>query len=105
MELKEFQKLMKEKFTYKKIEKIVQEYDSKLKATHKGFRNAVHIIHEEGTVLFYQNAFLRKIIDVADDSWIIVFTEHHGYHIYHSTDLDCFIEYTRSYEKVKILEV
>ena len=50
----------------------------------------VEIIHEEGTILHYKSAFTREWKD-----WVFVFTEHHGTHVYHVTDLKDYATYTR----------
>lgn len=57
----------------------------------------VFIIHEEGTTLTYRSAFIKEWQD-----WIMVFTEHHGYFVYHKTDLEFYAHYKRKeVEKLK----
>lgn len=38
---------------------------------------AVHIVHEEGTNLFFESANAEQV-----DSWWLVYTEHHGVFVY-----------------------
>lgn len=87
----------------KQVKKIVDEYDAKLLATDKRFRKAVHVSHEEGTTLYFKNAFLMKMT-VNKDVWIIIFTEHHGSHIYHVDDLDGYEELKPIYDPLEELK-
>lgn len=48
----------------------------------------VLLLHEEGTALFYRNAFFLRHGD-----WVLVFTEHHRYHVYHEDELRGFWQY------------
>ncbi len=47
------------------------------------FSQDVLVLHEEGTTLFFRHAFYIKYYD-----WVLVFTEHHGYHVHHESDLN-----------------
>ena len=42
----------------------------------------VYLVHEESSHFFWRSAFLRLFRD-----WVFVYTEHHGYHCYHKSDL------------------
>ncbi len=44
----------------------------------------VSVDHDDGTRLFFTHALLMK-----DGSWWMIFTEHHGFHVYH--DEDCTV--------------
>jgi hypothetical protein len=78
---------------YKEALKVAENIDKKLLCTNFHPDDMVMIIHQEGTVLNYRSALLRKWKD-----WIFIFTEHHGTHVYHNTDLEgCF-----QYKSVKI---
>ena len=61
---------------------VAKERDKQL--TTRDFKpgEAVILHHEEGTQLFYRSAFLERWKD-----WVLVFTEHHGFHVYHRSDL------------------
>lgn len=72
---------------YKDAEVFAREYDKKLKATDFHSKNCVYILHEEGTQLFYKSAFLKTWKD-----YVLVFTEHHGFHVYHKTDLVSYLQ-------------
>lgn len=72
-----------ESSTLKKIQKRAQNYDATLRADDKRFQRSVTMIHEDGTTLNFQSAFLMTV----DQEWIVVFTEHHSYHVYHKEDL------------------
>ena len=73
---------MKSEFSLKQVRAIAASYDVGVRADDKRLRGSVQIIHEEGTVLFYNYAFVMKFYD-----WFVVFTEHHGHHVYHESDL------------------
>jgi hypothetical protein len=84
---------------YREIEEFVRAYDKKLLATDPRFRKSVALIHEEGTTLFFNYAFLMK-----KEDWIIAFTEHHKYHIYHKDDLIWYGEFKREYSELEELK-
>ena len=73
----------------KKIEEWADNFE--LAAYDKRFNLSSLIIHEEGTVCFYQNSFI-----VEHGDWIIVFPEHHNYHIFHKSDLYNYVQYKRT---------
>src|SRR6185295_17166129 len=55
------------------------------------------IVHEEGTILHYKPAFTKEWKD-----WVFVFTEHHGIHVYHKSDLNSYGTYImQDNEKLK----
>lgn len=68
--------------------KVAESIDKKLLCSDFHPDDLVMIIHEEGTVLNYRSAFVRKWKD-----WIFIFTEHHGKHVYHKTDLQSCFQY------------
>jgi len=72
----------------RKIREKVDAYDAKLLATDPRFRRSVTIIHEDGSHLHYDSAFLMRV----NKEWIACFTEHHGTSIYHEEDLVSFYE-------------
>lgn len=57
--------------------------DATLFATHPMFnRGAVQVIHDEGTVYFFQSAFVRKW-----NEYFLIFTEHQSYHAFHEDEV------------------
>lgn len=66
----------------KEIKRIANEYDNKLLTTDPRFQRSVMIIHQDGSVFFFQRAFMLK-----KDDWLIIFSGHHGVHIYDKTDV------------------
>lgn len=74
----------------KKMYKLAGEIDSKLLATDKRFANAVQLIDAEGTVLFFNNAFIEE-----KDGYIFLFTEHHEYDVFCEGDLIRWGQYKR----------
>jgi hypothetical protein len=57
-----------------------------LTAYHQGFGETVELIHEDGTVMVFQNAFARLV----DKHYIAVFSEHNGYHVQAVDDLHTY---------------
>lgn len=62
--------------------KRAQRIESKLTARDRRFGCCVQVVHEEGTVLFFNCAFALK-----EGVWYYIFTEHHGFHVYHEEDV------------------
>jgi hypothetical protein len=83
----------------KAVYKIAEVYDGKLLATDSRFRRSVHLQHEDGSSLTYDSAFLMKLSE-----WIIVFTEHHSFHVYHEGDLSFYAQYLRVYDIEELKE-
>jgi hypothetical protein len=48
---------------------------------------AVTIVHEEGTILHYQNAYAVKL----DEEWVAIDTEHHGYFVYSMDEVNVYM--------------
>jgi len=79
-----------------KIQKKAEAYDSTLLATDPRFRRVVILEHEDGSYLQFDSAFLMRV----DREWIVCFTEHHGFHVYHADDLFAYSQY----ERLNVLE-
>ena len=78
------------------ISNIAASIKINLQSDDKRFNQAVLIIHQEGTTLFYQNCFAEQ-----RGSWWMIFPEHHPLRVYHQEDLFKLIQYQRldeSYE-------
>lgn len=65
-----------------------RKYDEALRADDPRFSRDVVVLHEEGTTLFFRNAFIVRLAE-----WVLVFTEHHRYHVYSEDDLRGFWQY------------
>lgn len=74
--------------SYKTAEEVATDYDKTLKCTDFHHNHWVFAVHEEGTQLFFRNAFLKEWKD-----WYFIFTEHHKTHVYHKTDLSLVREF------------
>lgn len=76
---------------FKEAEALAQEIDKDLRATDPRFRNAVYLRHEDGSTFIWNNAFLDYTEVHAnalfDMEYVIVFTEHHGFHVYNTDDV------------------
>lgn len=71
---------------------------------------SVLLQHEDGTVLFYNYAFLMRYYDPEHGNWgacstpgqwILVFTEHHGFHVYPVDDLTAYRQMGKSVQIAK----
>lgn len=82
---------------YREAEQVAKEVDKKLTAYDFHPCNMVEIIHEEGTILHYKSAFTKEWKD-----YIFVFTEHHGTHVYHKSDLSGYGTYAKNMESEKL---
>jgi hypothetical protein len=81
----------------KRVHAVAEE----LSKTRRSAWHCVMILHEEGTTLFFRNAYLVRYHDPQHGDWgasehpgewIMVFTEHHGFHVYPVDDLSWFQE-------------
>lgn len=93
------------------IMKQASDYDAGLLANDPRFRREVTLIHEDGSVVHYDSAFLMKVKDTTSqlgepgdqEYWIVCFTEHHGLHVDHSTDLLIYWESERRHQPIEEL--
>lgn len=76
--------------TYQEAFGKATDIDKGLRADDERFRNSVKINHEEGTMLFFDGAFSEKY-----DDYYFVFTEHHGFYVYHEDDVSI-----RNYKRI-----
>jgi hypothetical protein len=74
------------KLGIKTVDELAKAYDDKLRADDPRFLNGVMVIHEEGTVLYFEWAFAMKI-----QNWYVIFTEHHRWHVYDEEDVQVFM--------------
>ena len=71
---------------------MAEEMSEKLLATDERFSHSVQVVCEDGCVFFWNNAFMKEHCD-----WLMVFTEHYGFHLYCIEDLLRYAEYKRVY--------
>ncbi len=68
----------------REIYALAEAHDKELLATDPRLRGTVIVREQHGMgFLFYEDAFV-----VSKGEWYCVFTEHHGFHVYHSEDYD-----------------
>lgn len=70
---------------YADIKEKAKAYDGMLLAADPRFSNDVWVNHEDGSFFLWKKAFIMQ-----KDNWILVFTEHFGYHIFDKSDLSSF---------------
>ena len=86
-----------------RVHTLAKRYDKTLKVTGFDPRLVVVVNHSDGTALEFHSSFVMKLSDPAynyDDGfgWILVFTEHNGFHTFHEGDLDGYLFYFRDQE-------
>lgn len=81
---------------YETVEEIAKSVDKTLLATDPRLRGAVSIAHEDGSFFLFRDAFACKHTvehkTLGPQSFVIVFTEHYGFHIYDQSEvaITCF---------------
>lgn len=81
----------------REAEAKASEYDKTLLATDPRFRRSVVLYHEDGSTFHWDSAFLMR-----KEEWIMVFTEHHRFHVYHADDVE-YRQFQRIYDLVEEL--
>lgn len=68
------------------------EYDKTLLANNDGFNKVTVVKHEDGSHFMFMNAFAIRYDFVhqvlGDSSYFLVFSEHHGCHVYDCDDVE-----------------
>jgi hypothetical protein len=67
----------------KEARAYAQEVNSTLRADHPGFGGSVLVTTDEPCRLFYRWALALAL---EDSNWTAVFTEHHGFHVFHNEE-------------------
>lgn len=73
---------------YHDILKYAEKLSLGLRADHPAFRRTVYLLHEEGTTFLWRYAFALRLED-----WWLIFTEHHGTHVYHESDIAGILQF------------
>lgn len=75
----------------KKALEIAKSIDKSLRSDDSRFNRSVLVLHEDGAVLFFRYAFLVTYFEPTEArDWLLIFTEHHNYHVYDIDDLDLY---------------
>jgi hypothetical protein len=70
----------------KEVTEGAAKYHSELKAGDPRFMLSVRVSTEEGSYFNFAYAFAQTV----DDKWLVVFTEHHGFHVFNENDLESY---------------
>jgi hypothetical protein len=70
---------------YQDVEDKASYYSTKLKADDHRFQKNTLLVHEDGSVFLWRNAFYLKEYE---GEWVIVYTEHYGFHVFDADDVD-----------------
>jgi hypothetical protein len=71
---------------YDKAHEAARRYDKRLRA--EDFKSAVLIMHQDGSHMFYRNAFALRYLGM-----LIVFTEHHRWYVFDPEDLHSYSQF------------
>ena len=75
---------------------LALQLDDELTAYDFKWDNAVEVNDEEGTRFFFINAFCLEYVGEDKDKWLMVFTEHHKFHVFHQEELTSWQAWTRA---------
>ena len=77
------------------LKQWAKEYDNNLRSTDPRFQRVVLIHHVDGTILRFMWAFAvwYPMPEPIDREFLVVFTEHHGWHWYDPEDLDNWCQF------------
>lgn len=78
----------------------VDRLDKKLLVTDRRFNGSVFLAHRDGGHFFWNSAFV-EIWKSDPQSWAVVFTEHHGPHVYDTEDVLSL----RAYSRISLIKV
>jgi len=88
----------------KKIHKIAKKIDDNLRADDLRLSHVVHLVHEDGSIFHWDNAFLIEYYDKDHPywggtkypgQWVFVFSEHHGFHVFARNEVENFRQFKR----------
>lgn len=74
---------MSEILTYKDAYKKAEEMDRSLNAR-DNLNSTIAFKHGDGSYCKYRHADFVRLSNI----WFVIFTEHHGFHVYHFEDLE-----------------
>lgn len=74
-----------EKIPYKDALDWAAKYDNGLRATDKRFNGSALIVHQDGSVLLFDHAFLLR-----RSGYLMMFSEHHGFRVFDPEDVVLF---------------
>lgn len=73
---------------YNQVKRNATKLGLDLRADDPRFRRSVYLLHEEGTTFLWRYAFALLF-----EEWYVIFTEHHGTHVYHESDLAGLLQF------------
>lgn len=84
--------------TYNEVDTLAKVDYNRPRGNLKRFNGTIAINHQDGSHFMWNNAFAMK-----KDDWIVVFTEHFGYHIFHCSDIDGVMAFNHQHKDLKSL--
>lgn len=76
----------------KAVHEKAKEYDKKLRSDDPRFMRSVKVVDEDGSTMMWNCAFILKH-DEDKQKWILVFTEHHDFHVFDANSLMAYDQY------------
>lgn len=80
------------------VREIAKKYDESLQATDERFNRNVVLLHHDGTYMRIMRAFLMM-----HEIWLVVFTEHHGFFVYHTDDLRLYNQHEQRVREIEAI--
>jgi hypothetical protein len=75
--------------TYDDIYKLAADYNHNLLATDVIFTRSAEVTHADDSYFRWRHSSI-----MTKENWVIVFTEHFGFHLFERSDLQTFRHYT-----------
>jgi len=73
---------------------VAEEHDATLRATDFPGDQMVLVLLDDGSQFTWDSAFMRWWSDATDGAdYLLVFTEHHGYHVYEQSEVLRYAEF------------
>lgn len=84
----------KSKPLYREVREHAKAIDAKLRADDKRLnKGGVYLIHDDSSSFFWDSAFIQRW-----KGWVMIFTEHHGFHIYDLSEVPYVVAVPRNKE-------
>ena len=90
-----------------KLKQWAEDYDSNLRCDDPRFKRVVMLQHIDGTSLTFVKAFAVRypMPEPFEHDFLVIFTEHHGWHWYDPEDLNAWYQFAGEYEPAETIEI
>lgn len=84
------------------VEKKARRLNSSLRSDDKRFSLTAHVVHQDGSTILMQNAFLMEA-SANDVQFVVLFSEHHVPQVFAQDDLEAWDQYRRVAKGVEFM--